>query len=39
MERCRVDVPQLQLTLPQHRAACHLLDVKVDVGVKEGVTA
>ncbi len=31
MERCQVDVPQLQQTAPQHRAACHLLDVKQDV--------
>jgi peptide/nickel transport system ATP-binding protein len=28
MERCRVDVPELQNTASDHRAACHLLDEK-----------
>jgi peptide/nickel transport system ATP-binding protein len=28
MERCRVDVPKLQNTASDHRAACHLLDEK-----------
>lgn len=31
MDRCRVDVPQLQKTGPAHRAACHLLDEKVGI--------
>jgi peptide/nickel transport system ATP-binding protein len=31
MERCRVEAPQLQMAAPQHRAACHLLDVKEEV--------
>jgi peptide/nickel transport system ATP-binding protein len=29
MERCKVDVPQLQTVASRHRAACHLLDEKV----------
>jgi peptide/nickel transport system ATP-binding protein len=31
MERCRVEVPRLQFTGTDHRAACHLLDEKVGV--------
>jgi peptide/nickel transport system ATP-binding protein len=31
MDRCRVDVPQLQLIGRDQRAACHLLDEKVEV--------
>lgn len=31
MDRCRVDVPQLQKTGAAHRAACHLLDEKVGI--------
>ncbi|MCC6456534.1 MAG: ABC transporter ATP-binding protein [Caldilineaceae bacterium] len=27
-DRCRVDVPKLQMAAPHHRAACHLLDEK-----------
>jgi peptide/nickel transport system ATP-binding protein len=33
MERCEVDVPELQMTAANHRAACHLLDEKVDAKV------
>jgi peptide/nickel transport system ATP-binding protein len=36
MERCRLEVPRLQTTGQNHRAACHLLDERV--GIKaEGV--
>jgi peptide/nickel transport system ATP-binding protein len=34
MERCRVEVPQLQTTTQNHRAACHLLDERVGVKVE-----
>lgn len=34
MERCRVEVPQLQTTAKDHRAACHLLDERVGVKVE-----